>query len=98
MVYIDEMQYFFDMHSFGIILELLFVTACISTIIFILSKNKYVSILSAAPVFFAASLLQYQISHLFLLLVAMFIQAVIITAIQQRSEQESDKKEEKQTT
>lgn len=89
MSYIYELQYYFDVNSIGVILELLFVTACISTIIFILSKNQYVSLLSSAPVFFVASLLQYHITHLFFLLVAMLIQAIIIVTIQHKSKKDT---------
>ncbi|HER2025580.1 hypothetical protein LCL90_23090 [Bacillus infantis] len=85
MSYIYNLQYLLDVSSIGIVLELLLVTVCISTIILILSKNKYVSLLSSAPAFFVVSLLQYQNTHLFFLLVAMLIQAIIIVTIQNQS-------------
>ena len=84
-----------DSFNILIIVELLLVTSCVSTIIFILTKNEYVSLLSSAPVCFVFSLWKFGNTHLFLLLVAMFLQALIIVIIQHQNNKKlkSNKKE-----
>ena len=84
-----------DSFNILIIVELLLVTSCVSTIIFILTKNEYVSLLSSAPVCFVFSLWKFDNTHLFLLLVAMFLQALIIVIIQHQNNKKlkSNKKE-----
>lgn len=66
------------------ILELLLVTSCISTILFILTKNQYVSYLSAGPIFYILSKLLFEYAHLILLILAMTLQALIIILIQNK--------------
>lgn len=85
MSYIYELQNSVNVISIGIILEILLVTSCISTIVFILTKNQYVSYLSSAPVFYFLSLYQLHTTHLFFLIVAMSVQALIIVTIQYQS-------------
>lgn len=79
-----------DTSSLGIILELLFVTSCISTIIFILTKNEYISLLSSAPIFFMFSYLFFYKSHLMLLILAMSVQVLVIILIQKMSNQDTN--------
>jgi hypothetical protein len=89
------LSYLLDSFNILIIVELLLVTSCVSTIIFILTKNEYVSLLSSAPVCFVFSLWKFDNTHLFLLLVAMFLQALIIVIIQHQNNKKlkSNKKE-----
>ena len=93
--YLSEIHYLLDSFNILIIVELLLVTSCVSTIIFILTKNEYVSLLSSAPVCFVFSLWKFDNTHLFLLLVAMFLQALIIVIIQHQNNKKlkSSKKE-----
>ncbi|KGR77946.1 hypothetical protein [Ureibacillus sinduriensis] len=67
-----------DVDSLWILVELLFVTSCISTIIFFLNRNEYISFLSAAPIFYILSNLLFFKSHILLIILAMAVQAVII--------------------
>ena len=67
-----------DANSLWVLIELLFVTSCISTIIFFLNKNEYISLLSAAPIFYVLSNLLFYTSNLILIFLAMSVQAVII--------------------
>ena len=67
-----------DADALWVLLEILFVTSCISTIIFFLNKNEYISFLSAAPIFYLLSNLLFYKSHLLLIILAMSVQAVII--------------------
>lgn len=92
MAYINEFRNYLDFNSLAILLELLLVTSCVSTIIFLLTKNQYVSYLSAAPVFYVFSLLTNVSTHLFFLVLAMSVQAIIIVAIQYQSKKELNKK------
>lgn len=94
MTYFHELSYLI-VDSMWIILELLLVTSCISTIIFILTKNEYVSLLSSAPVFYVISLLQHNTTHLFFLLVAMVVQMIIIMVMQYQSKRELTRIQEK---
>lgn len=73
------------------IIELLFVTSCISTIILILTKNQNISILSSVPVFFIFSLLQYGGTHIVVLLVVMIIQGVIVFSMKNKGSKDSRK-------
>lgn len=99
MPYIIEIQNILDYYSLGIILELLLVTSCISTIIYLLTKNQYVSYLSSAPIIYIISSLQHGPKHLFLLVVAMFVQSLVIVAIQyQRKKKIIQKVQEKIVT
>ena len=88
MSYFYDVQYFLDSGSIGIILELLLVTASISTILFILTKNQYVSYLSSAPILYILSAFFHYSTHLVLLVLAMTIQALILIIIKyQRNKQ-----------
>jgi hypothetical protein len=87
---LNEMYYLFSF-DFGIVmnvLEILLVTACTSTIIFILTKNQYLSYLSSAPLFYIFSLINNGFTHFILLVLSMTIQAGIILLInRQRKKQ-----------
>ena len=85
MAYIYELEHLLDVNSIGIIIELLFVTSCLSTILFFLTKNQNVSLLSSPPIFFVLSSLQYGATHLFLLIIAMLTQGLILLVIEQQS-------------
>lgn len=52
MAYLNDLQYYLDSSSIGLLLELILVTTCISTIIFFTTKNKYISYLASAPIFY----------------------------------------------
>ncbi|WP_342601094.1 hypothetical protein MHB48_08860 [Psychrobacillus sp. FSL H8-0483] len=97
MSYINEFQNYLDFNSLGLILELLLVTSCISTIIFFLTKNQYVSYLSSAPILYVISLLQHFSTHLFLLVLAMSVQAIVIVAIQHQSKKKKIQKVQEKT-
>lgn len=82
--YFNELIYMLlsDVNFLWTILELLFVTSCISTILFMLTKNEYVSYLSSGPIFYILSYLLFDYAHLILLILAMTLQALIIILIQ----------------
>lgn len=82
MAYLYEIEEFLDVQALGIIFELLLVTSCVSTILFLLTKNQYISYLSAAPLFFFFSTVQYGVTHLFLLIISMMVQGFIILGIE----------------
>ncbi|WP_140422965.1 hypothetical protein [Ureibacillus sinduriensis] len=75
----------FDLEFARIILEVLLVTSCISTIIFILTKNQYISYLSSAPLYYIFSWIGHGFTHLILLVLSMTIQAGIILLINRQS-------------
>ena len=78
----------FDLGVFFVVLDVFLVTACISTIIFILTKNQYVSYLSASPIFYIFSWIGHGFTHFILLVLAMTIQAGIILLMnRQRNKQ-----------
>ncbi|KPB06379.1 hypothetical protein AAV98_00850 [Bacillus sp. CHD6a] len=85
MNYIYQLLDIMNGNTIGMILELLLITSCISTIIYLLTKNQYISLLSSAPIFFISSLLQYRTSHLFFLLLAILTQAIILLIIQNKN-------------
>lgn len=85
MSYINDLQYYIDSSSIGIMLELLLVTTCISTIIYLVTKNQYISYLSSAPIFHFLSFSLYHNSHFILLVVAMTVQASVILFIQKNN-------------
>ncbi|RAZ69161.1 hypothetical protein [Planococcus maitriensis] len=64
--------------------ELFFITSCLATIIYITTKNQYISYLAAGPIYFALAHFFYQTSHLVLVIIAMSIQALVILFIQKR--------------
>ena len=84
----NELYYFYDLDFMGIVLEILLVTSCISTIIFILTKNQYISYLSSAPLCYIFSFFS-SIGHGFvpflLLVSSMTFQAGIILLINRQS-------------
>ncbi|MER2009910.1 MAG: hypothetical protein ABS939_20945 [Psychrobacillus sp.] len=83
----NELYYMnsFDFKFARIILEVLLVTSCISTIIFILTKNQYISYLSSAPLYYIFSWIGHGFTHLILLVLSMTIQAGIILLINRQS-------------
>lgn len=83
----NELYYMnsFDLEFARIILEVLLVTSCISTIIFILTKNQYISYLSSAPIYYIFSWIGHGFTHLILLVLSMTIQAGIILLINRKS-------------
>lgn len=83
---ITGVQYlpFFDFNLMGVVFELLLVTACISTIIYITTKNQYISYLSAAPIFYLFSWISHGVAHFILLILSMTLQAGIILIINRR--------------
>ncbi|KOS60419.1 hypothetical protein FJQ98_20860 [Lysinibacillus agricola] len=85
MSYVNDLQYYIDSASIGILFELLLVTTCISTIIYLVTKNQYISYLSSAPIFYFLSLNFYHNSHFILLVVAMTVQASVILLIQKKN-------------
>jgi type IV secretory pathway VirB3-like protein len=84
MSYIYELQYYLGSASIGIVFELLLVTTCISTIIFLITKNQYISYLSAAPIFYFISKMFYHDTHFIFILFAMTVQALVILLIQKQ--------------
>lgn len=87
---ISELQYLIpiDFDFVRIALEVLLVTACISTIIFILTKNQYLSYLSSAPLFYIFSWIGHGFTHFILLVLSMTIQAGIILLINRQSKKQ----------
>lgn len=85
MSYINDLQYYIDSTSIGVLLELLLVTTCISTIIYLVTKNQYISYLSSAPIFYFLSIILYHNSHFILLVLAMTVQALVILFIQKKN-------------
>ncbi|MER2170411.1 MAG: hypothetical protein ABS938_07215, partial [Psychrobacillus psychrodurans] len=83
----NELYYMnsFDFKFARIILEILLVTSCISTIIFILTNNQYISYLSSAPLYYIFSWIGHGFTHLILLVLSMTIQAGIILLINRQS-------------
>ncbi len=85
MSYFNELEYFLDSGSIGILFELLLVTTCISTIIFFTTKNQYISYLSSAPIFYFISKMFYHNTHFIFLVIAMTVQALVILLIQKQN-------------
>ncbi|MFF2175150.1 hypothetical protein ACFVT8_01585 [Lysinibacillus sp. NPDC058147] len=85
MSYINDLQYYIDSASIGVLLELLLVTTCISTIIYLVTKNQYISYLSSAPIFYFLSIILYHNSHFIMLVLAMTVQASVILFIQKKN-------------
>ena len=83
----NELYYMnsFDLEFARIILEVLLVTSCISTIIFILTKNQYISYLSSAPLYYIFSWIGHGFTHFILLVLSMTVQAGIILIINRQS-------------
>ncbi|MBG9453475.1 hypothetical protein ABE61_05115 [Lysinibacillus sphaericus] len=85
MSYINDLQNYIDSASIGIMLELFLVTTGISTIIYLVTKNQYISYLSSAPIYYFLSFNHYHSSHFILLVVAMTVQASVILFIQKKN-------------
>ena len=85
MSYIYELESLLDVDSIGIIFELLLITSCLSTMLFFLTKNENVSLLSSAPIFYLISSLQYGTTHLFFLIIVMLVQGTILLMIEQQN-------------
>lgn len=85
---ITEMRYWLDLNFILVVLEVLLVTACISTIIYIVTKNQYVSYLSSAPLFYIFSWIGHGFTHFILLVLAMTIQAGIILLMNRQSKKQ----------
>lgn len=64
--------------------ELFFITSCLATIVYIVTKNQYISYLAAGPIYFALAHTFYHSSHLILIIIAMSIQALVILFIQKK--------------
>lgn len=64
--------------------ELFFITSCLATIVYIATKNQYISYLAAGPIYFALAHIFYHNSHLILVIIAMSIQAMVILFIQKK--------------
>lgn len=84
---LNELYYMnsFNLDFARIILEVLLVTSCISTIIFILTKNQYISYLTSAPLYYIFSWIGHGYTHLILLVLSMTIQAGVILLINRQS-------------
>lgn len=84
---LNELYYMnsFDLEFARIILEVLLVTSCISTIIFLLTKNQYISYLSSAPVYYIFSWISHGFTHLILLILSMTVQAAILLLINRQN-------------
>lgn len=84
---LNELHYLipYNLDFVRIILEILLVTSCISTIIFILTKNQYISYLSSAPLCYIFSWIGHGFTHFILLVLSMTIQAGIILLITRQS-------------
>ena len=87
---LNELHYLipFNFDFVRIVLEILLVTACVSTIIFIVTKNEYLSYLSSAPLFYIFSWIGNGFTHFILLVLSMTIQAGIILLINQQSKKQ----------
>lgn len=85
MSYINDLQNFLDSGSIGIVFELILVTTCISTIIFLTTKNQYISYLSSAPIFYFISMWFYHNTHFVFIVLALTVQALVILLIQKQT-------------
>ncbi|ATP40125.1 hypothetical protein CSE16_08710 [Solibacillus sp. R5-41] len=85
MSYFNELQYYLDSGSIGIVFELILVTTCISTIIFLTTKNQYISYLSSAPIFYFICKFFHHNTHLVFIVLAMTVQALVILLIKKQT-------------
>ena len=76
MSYINALLNYIDSTSIEILHELLLVSTCISTIIYLVTKSQYISYLSSAPIFYFLSLNFSHNSLLILLVLAMTVQSL----------------------
>lgn len=74
-----------DLSFIIFLLELMLITICLATIIYLATKNPYISYLSAGPIYFFVSHFFYQGSHPILVIVAMTVQALVILVIQKKN-------------
>ncbi|MDI7741204.1 hypothetical protein QMK38_04240 [Lysinibacillus fusiformis] len=81
---INEIFFPVDFNLIRIVLEVLLVTACVSTILYMITKNQYISYLSSAPIFYIFSWIGHGFTHFILLVLSMTIQAGIILLINHR--------------
>ena len=72
------------LNKLSLLVELFFITSCLATIVYIITKNQYISYLAAGPIYFALSHIFYHSSHLVLVIIAMSIQALVILFIQKK--------------
>lgn len=72
------------LNNLSLLGELFFITSCLATIIYITTKNQYISYLAAGPIYFALAHVFYYSSHLILVIIAMSIQALVILFIQKK--------------
>lgn len=84
MSYVYEITNYLDSGSLGILSEILLVTICISTAIFLQTKNQYISYFSTALIFYFISFTFYQNIHLIFLVLAMTAQALVNIVIQKQ--------------
>lgn len=85
MTYLYEVLYSIDnISSLGLVLELMLITSCLATIVYLATKNQYISYLSAGPLYYFMSQYFYHSSHLILVIIAMSVQALVILFIQKK--------------
>lgn len=84
MSYVYEITNYPDSGSLGILSEILLVTICISTAIFLRTKNPYISYFSTALFFLFYFFTFYQNIHLIFLVLAMTAQALVNIVIQKQ--------------
>lgn len=84
MFYVYDLVHYLDSGTLGMISEILLVTICLSTIIFLWTKNQFISYFSAAPLFYFISLFISGSTHLIFLVLAMTIQALVNIVIQKQ--------------
>ena len=90
MSYINDLQYYLDSSSIGIFLELLLITTCLSTIIYLTTKNQYLSYLTSAPIFYFMSKMFYHNTHLVFIVLAMTVQALVLVLIQKKEKSQDE--------
>jgi len=86
MSYISDLLFDFDSRLIGDTLELIVVTLCIATIIYLITKNQYISYLSSAPIYYFISKLFYSNTHLLFIVLTMTAQALILLSIQKKQQ------------
>ncbi|MFJ7666532.1 hypothetical protein ACIQXI_05455 [Lysinibacillus sp. NPDC097195] len=88
MSYISDLLFDLDSRLLGSTLELMIITLCISTIIFLATKNQYISYLSSAPIYYFIAKLFYTNTHLLFIVLTMTAQALILLIIQKKQNSE----------
>ncbi|WP_409369530.1 hypothetical protein [Lysinibacillus sp. 38-6] len=84
MSYISDLLFDFDSILIGETLELIVVTLCIATIIYLITKNQYISYLSSAPIYYFTAKLFYSNTHLLFIVLTMTAQALLLLYIQKK--------------